>query len=72
MVELEPVVLSEDKAALRSMIEAHFSYTGSRKAKKVLNEWDTIIAEICESDADRLQAGIAGTTSGLCETACST
>ena len=43
MVELEPVVLSEDKATLRSMIEAHFNNTGSRKAKKVLNEWDTIL-----------------------------
>ena len=41
MVELEPVVLPEDKATLRTMLEAHLKYTGSRKAKEVLENWET-------------------------------
>lgn len=41
MVELEPVVLPEDKATLRTMLEAHVKHTGSRKAKEVLENWET-------------------------------
>jgi glutamate synthase (NADPH/NADH) large chain/glutamate synthase (ferredoxin) len=43
MVELEPVVLPEDKVTLRTMIEAHMKYTGSRKAKEVLDKWETML-----------------------------
>ena len=43
MVELEPVVAQEDKVTLRTLIEAHVQYTGSRKAKEVLEKWDTMI-----------------------------
>ena len=43
MVELEKVVNAEDQQRLRSMIEAHCTYTGSQKAKKILDAWDTLL-----------------------------
>ncbi|MGH7250291.1 MAG: hypothetical protein ACREIK_00375, partial [Nitrospiraceae bacterium] len=43
MVELEKVVTAEDKRILRTMIESHQMYTGSRKAKKVLEAWETML-----------------------------
>ena len=43
MVELESVAAAEDKKILRDMIERHLKYTGSRKAKKVLDEWDAML-----------------------------
>src|SRR2546422_7469302 len=43
MVELEKVVTDEDKQTLRRMIEAHHKYTGSRKAKLVLDAWETML-----------------------------
>ena len=43
MVELEKVITAEDKQILRRMIEAHLKYTGSRKAKLVLDAWETML-----------------------------
>jgi glutamate synthase (NADPH/NADH) large chain len=43
MVELEKVVTAEDKKILRTMIESHHAYTGSRKAKKVLEAWEAML-----------------------------
>ncbi len=43
MVELEKVVTAEDKKILRTMIESHDRYTGSRKAKKVLEAWEGML-----------------------------
>ncbi|MEE8613262.1 MAG: glutamate synthase-related protein, partial [Nitrospirales bacterium] len=43
MVELEKVVTPEDKRILRTMIEKYFKYTGSPKAKKVLDAWKTML-----------------------------
>ncbi len=43
MIELEKVVTAEDKKTLRSMIESHLTYTGSRKAKAVLDAWDQML-----------------------------
>jgi len=43
MVELEKVVTDEDKQTLRHLIEAHHKYTGSRKAKAVLEAWETML-----------------------------
>ncbi|MDT8389564.1 MAG: glutamate synthase large subunit [Lentisphaeria bacterium] len=40
MVDLELVKLPEDVAELRGMIQNHFNYTGSPKAKKILDNWD--------------------------------
>jgi glutamate synthase domain-containing protein 3 len=39
MVELEKVA-GEDKTLLREMIESHYRYTGSRKAKTILDASD--------------------------------
>ena len=43
MVELEKVVNPDDKKTLRTMIEAHVRYTGSRKGKKVLEAWEVML-----------------------------
>ena len=43
MVELEKVMAAEDKKTLRTMIEKHLQYTGSRKAKKVLDNWEAML-----------------------------
>ncbi|MGQ0812058.1 MAG: glutamate synthase large subunit [Nitrospiraceae bacterium] len=43
MVELEKVVTAEDKRPLHDMITKHFMYTGSRKAKAVLDSWETML-----------------------------
>jgi glutamate synthase (NADPH/NADH) large chain/glutamate synthase (ferredoxin) len=43
MVELEPVKDPADQTLLRSLIERHQQYTGSRKAKKVLDEWSATL-----------------------------
>jgi len=44
MVELEKVVEGEDIQNLRAMIEAHLKYTGSQKAKKILDAWPGAIS----------------------------
>jgi glutamate synthase (NADPH/NADH) large chain len=43
MVELEKVVAVEDQLALREMIKTHWAYTGSRKAKTVLDGWEVFL-----------------------------
>ncbi len=43
MVELEPVREAEDKALLKDFIQRHLEYTGSRKAKTVLDRWDDFL-----------------------------
>jgi glutamate synthase (NADPH/NADH) large chain/glutamate synthase (ferredoxin) len=43
MVELEPVREAEDKALLKDFIQRHRAYTGSRKAKTVLDRWDEFL-----------------------------
>jgi glutamate synthase (NADPH/NADH) large chain/glutamate synthase (ferredoxin) len=43
MVELEPVVTADDKQLLRTMIANHWRYTGSQKAQKVLERWETML-----------------------------
>jgi glutamate synthase (NADPH/NADH) large chain/glutamate synthase (ferredoxin) len=45
MVELEKVSMAEDKKLLHEMITSHFMYTGSRKAKQVLDSWETTLAK---------------------------
>jgi glutamate synthase domain-containing protein 3 len=40
MVDLLPVVEKEDIEKLKSMITRHFEYTGSVKAKEILDTWD--------------------------------
>jgi len=43
MVELEPVRDKADQAVLKGMIERHARYTGSAKAKKLLDQWDILL-----------------------------
>jgi glutamate synthase (NADPH/NADH) large chain/glutamate synthase (ferredoxin) len=43
MVEREGVEASEDIQTLRTMIEAHFRYTQSENAKRVLDAWDVML-----------------------------
>jgi glutamate synthase (NADPH/NADH) large chain/glutamate synthase (ferredoxin) len=43
MVELEPVRDKADQALLRGMIERHAQYTGSAKAKKILQNWEVML-----------------------------
>ncbi|MEW5723336.1 MAG: glutamate synthase large subunit [Thermodesulfobacteriota bacterium] len=40
MVDIEPLSEAEDIALLRSMIEKHLEYTGSRRAAELLENWD--------------------------------
>ena len=43
MIELEKVSIAEDKKLLHEMITSHFMYTGSRKAKQVLDSWQATL-----------------------------
>jgi glutamate synthase (NADPH/NADH) large chain/glutamate synthase (ferredoxin) len=43
MVELEPVTTKEDKRLLHGLITKHFMYTGSRKAKQVLDAFEATL-----------------------------
>jgi glutamate synthase (NADPH/NADH) large chain/glutamate synthase (ferredoxin) len=43
MIELEKVSMAEDKKLLHEMITSHFMYTGSRKAKQVLDSWQATL-----------------------------
>jgi len=43
MVALEKVTTAADKKLLHEMIASHFMYTGSRKAKQVLDSWEATL-----------------------------
>ncbi|MGH7256194.1 MAG: glutamate synthase subunit alpha, partial [Nitrospirales bacterium] len=43
MVELEKVTAPDDQKVLREMIENHARYTGSRKAKTILDAWASML-----------------------------
>lgn len=43
MVELEKVVDPHDVHTLRTLIEEHVKYTGSQKAKAVLDSWASML-----------------------------
>ena len=43
MVDLEDVETKEDRAALRSLIEEHYRYTGSANAERVLGKWNQVL-----------------------------
>jgi glutamate synthase (NADPH/NADH) large chain/glutamate synthase (ferredoxin) len=45
MVELEQVTAPEDKQLLHGLITKHFMYTGSRKAKQVLDAFDATLPQ---------------------------
>jgi len=39
MVDLEPLVESEDEATVKRLIEHHQKYTGSKRAGEILAAW---------------------------------
>ncbi|NTV52001.1 MAG: glutamate synthase large subunit [Candidatus Firestonebacteria bacterium] len=43
MVDLESVTKEYDKKRLRALLEKHLQYTGSLKAKKILENWETTL-----------------------------
>ena len=43
MVDLESVSDDEDKLTLRRLLEAHYNYTGSANAERVLSAWEEIL-----------------------------
>ncbi len=43
MVELEKVITEEDRQTLHQLVASHYLYTGSRKAKAVLDAWETML-----------------------------
>jgi len=43
MVGLEPVESEEDVELLRGMVERHLEWTGSERARRVLEEWEEIL-----------------------------
>ncbi|HEX7170118.1 MAG TPA: glutamate synthase subunit alpha, partial [Rubrobacter sp.] len=43
MVGLEPVESEGDVELLRGMVERHLEWTGSERARRVLDEWDEIL-----------------------------
>ncbi len=48
MVELEPVTTKEDKQLLHGLITKHFMYTGSRKAKQVLDAFEATVPKFAK------------------------
>ena len=48
MVELEPVTTKEDKQLLHGLIMKHFMYTGSRKAKQVLDAFEATLPKFAK------------------------
>jgi glutamate synthase domain-containing protein 2/glutamate synthase domain-containing protein 3 len=43
MVGLEAIEAEEDEALLRGMVERHLEWTGSERARRVLEEWDALL-----------------------------
>ena len=42
-VDLESVWTDEDQDELRSLIENHYRYTGSRRAERILDDWEALL-----------------------------
>ncbi len=43
MVDLEPLVLPEDQSLVKSLLTKHVEWTGSAKAKSVLENWGAML-----------------------------
>jgi len=57
MVELEPLALDSDMWLVQSLIEDHVRLTGSSRAKKLLDNWDHLVArfiKVMPSDYKRV------------------
>jgi glutamate synthase (NADPH/NADH) large chain len=42
---LEPVVQEEDEETLRTLIEAHYTHTGSERAREILSDWSNALPQ---------------------------
>ncbi len=58
MVGLEPVE-GEDRELLRSMVEAHLSWTGSEKARRMLEDWEKALGKFVKVMPDDLKRVLA-------------
>ena len=59
MVDLESVSDDEDKLTLRRLLEAHYNYTGSANAERVLSSWEEILqrfTKVMPRDLKRVMA----------------
>ncbi|MDO8302481.1 MAG: hypothetical protein Q7T18_04480, partial [Sedimentisphaerales bacterium] len=45
MVEIFPVVVDEDIAELKALIENHYQYTNSAVARKMMMNWDQSVRQ---------------------------
>ncbi|MBL8993736.1 MAG: glutamate synthase subunit alpha, partial [Spirochaetia bacterium] len=45
MVELEALSDKDEKAAVKGMIQKHFDYTNSPRAKEILKNWDALTSK---------------------------
>ncbi len=43
MVDVEPVRRQRDQEELKGLIESHYRYTGSERANRILQNWDTAV-----------------------------
>jgi glutamate synthase (ferredoxin) len=62
MVDVGPLSEPEEIAAVKAMIERHFGYTKSGRAKQVLDEWNDMVKKfvrVLPRDYSRMLAGIA-------------
>ena len=59
MVGLEDIESEDDRELLRSMIEAHLSWTGSEKARRALDDWETTLGNFVKVMPDDLKRVLA-------------
>ena len=62
MVEVGPLEEPEEIAAVKAMVERHLHYTNSKRAKQVLDAWDTMaprFVRVMPRDYKRMLACIA-------------
>jgi glutamate synthase (NADPH) large chain len=59
MVGLEPVESEDDRELLCGMVEAHLSWTGSEKARRVLDDWEKALEKFVKVMPDDLKRVLA-------------
>ncbi len=62
IVQVQRVLTEAGEQQLKSLIEAHADRTGSEKAKRILADWKTYLAQFWQvvppSEADSVEAGV--------------
>ena len=67
MVDIEPLIEDEDLATVYELMQKHVKYTGSAKARKVLQAWDQMAPRFVKIFPTGLSAGLGG-AEGKCGT----